>query len=67
MTPNQNDRALLVELNRAVGRIEGKVDTALALEPRVSSLEKSKAWVIGAGATCGLLMPVAAYAFKLIG
>jgi len=62
-----NDRALLVELNRAVGRIESQVGAALAIEPRVTALERSKNWLIGAGAACGTLVPAAAYAFKIIG
>ena len=38
------------ELAQAVGRMEGKIDLLLSAghEKRISSLERSRAWVIGA-------------------
>jgi hypothetical protein len=61
-----------IELQRAVGRIEGKLDSFIAkldagdsrhesAEKRIGAVERKQAWYAGAAATVGA---IAAYVFK---
>ena len=51
------------DLYHAIGRLEGKFDEYmnLALPKRVSSLERTRAWLMGVGAVIGTAM---AFIFK---
>jgi hypothetical protein len=47
------------ELTRAVGRIEGKLDSLLTHGDRISNLEKWRAWTAGIAVAVSLLLTTA--------
>lgn len=54
------------QLLLGMGRLEGKVDALLALghERRISSLERARAWLVGAGFVAGGLSSFVIHLFS---
>ena len=55
---------ILQDHSHALGRIEGRLDSAISLEPRVARLERYRAWLVGVVAGVGTLVGIIVSLFK---